>query len=211
MKAKLLIVVMLGLNGLGGTPPAEDPTSTEALTGYHRGVLGSKHDFTTAGWNNACRACHIPHVQGVRPVLPQPGEPNRQAAVERYRIQGQRRVFVPGRYTPGPTSLICLGCHDGTVATSTIGSTHALLAGAREGFPMPQGFVWRDHPIGIVYPSGDRGFRPASVVTGKGKVHLPEGRVECVSCHDPHNLSGVPKLLVMSNRRSQLCLSCHIK
>jgi len=35
--------------------------------------------------------------------------------------------------------------------------------------------------------------------------------VECVSCHDPHNAAGFEKMLVMSNRRSALCLACHEK
>jgi predicted CXXCH cytochrome family protein len=48
-------------------------------------------------------------------------------------------------------------------------------------------------------------------VTKTGRVRLPDGRIECVSCHDPHNTAGIDKLLVMSNRRSALCLTCHIK
>ncbi|MBN1343780.1 MAG: hypothetical protein JXQ73_13945 [Phycisphaerae bacterium] len=112
---------------------------------------------------------------------------------------------------PGPSSLLCLGCHDGTIATSTIGSSHALLAGVRAGFAVPDGFVWRDHPIGVPYPNDRQNFRPASHVLKGGKIPLPEGRIECISCHDPHNEEGIKGLLVMSNRRSALCLTCHIK
>ncbi len=86
-----------------------------------------------------------------------------------------------------------------------------MLAGVREGFELPDGFVWRDHPIGVSYPAGRRGFRPMAFVQAEGKIRLPQGRIECVSCHDPHNASGAAKMLVMSNRRSALCLSCHIK
>ena len=127
-----------------------------------------------------------------------------------YRIPGQRKVFVPGRYTPGPTSLICLGCHDGTVAMSTINSSHSLLAGVREGFAVHEGFVWRDHPIGVPYATNWREYHPAAFVA-KQKLRLPEGRIECISCHDPHNVAGIKRMLWMSNRRSALCLTCHIK
>jgi len=189
--------------------PASYPETPPATSEYTRGVIGGKHDLST--WTgrpgDACRACHVPHLQGVRPTTRPSGEPG----VELFRITGQRAVFVPGRYTPGPSSLMCLGCHDGTVATATIGSAHALLAGVREGFAVPEGFVWRDHPIGVLYPSDRREFRPASVVETAGNIRLPEGRMECVSCHDPHNAAGVDKMLVMSNRRSALCLACHIK
>lgn len=182
---------------------------------YHPGVIGGPHDFTDIAGRagSACNACHVPHIQAIRPVMTggattQPAAT--QPAVEMYRIAGQRKVFVPGRFTPGPTSLICLGCHDGTVATSTIGSSHALLAGVREGFAVPDGFAWRDHPIGIRYPSNPREYHPQAFVESKN-VRLPEGRLECISCHDPHNVGGYDGMLVMSNRRSALCLTCHIK
>jgi len=183
---------------------------TGGLSGdYLSRVVGSEHDFSQemGKWGNACSVCHVPHVQALRPTT----QPATQPAFEMYRIGGQRRVFEPDRYMPGPTSLICLGCHDGTVATSTIGSSHALLAGVREGFAVPDSFVWRDHPIGVPYPRNDREYRPLSFVLAKGRVALPEGRIECVSCHDPHGVAGVDNMLVMSNRRSALCLSCHIK
>ncbi len=185
----------------------------EAVISFTQGVVGGPHDFSerTGDPGSACSACHVPHVQRVRATTqPATEQGVVEPAVELYRIQGQRQVFVPGRYAPGPTSLICLGCHDGTVAKSTIGSAHAMLAGVREGFSVPDGFVWRDHPIGVPYPRGDREYRPVSFATANG-VRLPEGRIECVSCHDPHNTSGADHMLVMSNRRSALCLSCHIK
>ncbi|NOX60041.1 MAG: hypothetical protein GXP29_14440 [Planctomycetes bacterium] len=200
------------------TPKPESAKKTDSsATVYSRGMAGSVHDFSkqTGRADGGCSACHIPHVQRVRKrpdskttdAVTADSEP----AVELFRIQGQRQTFVPGRYTPGPTSLICLGCHDGTVASSTIGSSHAMLAGVREGFSVPDGFVWRDHPIGIPYPKNNREYHPESFVTAKGKIRMPEGRMECVSCHDPHNSAGVDKMLVMSNRRSALCLTCHIK
>lgn len=211
------------------------------------GVIGGPHDFTSATGRarDACAACHVPHVLGVRPVTgagrasteADAGSANqaeatsapsdakeerarfageaeaaaRQAILEMYRITGQSPAHEPNRFTPGATSLICLGCHDGTVASSTIGTAHAMLAGVREGFEVPDGFVWRDHPIGVPYPQRERGYVPRSRVEADGRIRLPEGRVECVSCHDPHNAAGEPYLLAMSNRRSALCLACHEK
>jgi predicted CXXCH cytochrome family protein len=93
---------------------------------------------------------------------------------------------------------------------STISSSHAMLAGVREGFAMPDGFVWRDHPIGVPIPQDRREYRSSAMVAASG-IPLPEGRVECVSCHDPHNQQGLDDLLVKSNRRSALCLTCHLK
>ncbi len=217
MTLRLLWSAVAALACVAAAPAPEAPTPeaspgplpTAGWPSHHHGVVGSPHDFTefTGRMGDACSACHVPHVQAIRPVTAT--QPSTQPAIEMFRIGGQRAVFVPGRYTPGPTSLICLGCHDGTVATSTIGSAHAILAGAREGFSMPDGFVWRDHPIGIAYPSGGREYRPRAFV--EKQLRLPEGRIECISCHDPHNEKGLPAMLAVSNRRSNLCVTCHIK
>lgn len=203
--AMLLMFVMIAGGGR---------ESADVIGAHRKGVAGSVHDFSgpQGGHMDACRACHVPHLQGVKVVATTrpAGAPTTQPSYEVYRISDQRRVFLPDRYTPGPASLICLGCHDGTIATSTIGSSHAMLAGVREGFKMPDGFVWRDHPIGIRYPDNRREYRPQAFVQAKG-IRMPEGRIECVSCHDPHNESGHPAMLAASNRRSALCLTCHIK
>jgi len=207
-----LLAIRLAVSGAASpsmAPTAESGT-LDRIDGPHRGVVGSRHDFNVPGLpvTSPCRICHIPHMQAVRATT----QPTTRPALQLYRIEGQRRVFDPGHFTPGPTSLICLGCHDGTVASSMIGSSHALLAGVRAGFEVPEGYMWRDHPIGIPYPANNtRDFRPEAFVKAEGKIRLPEGRIECISCHDPHNQSGVDKMLVMSNRRSALCLACHIK
>jgi predicted CXXCH cytochrome family protein len=194
------------------TPPPADQRS--APRDYVSGVIGGPHDFSMRGDGSgtACSACHTPHRFEAR-VAQREATSNRfspnDPTLALFRVQGQRQVFQPDRYTPGPTSLVCLGCHDGTLASSTVGSAHAMLAGVRAGFDVPDGFVWRDHPIGVPYPSGDRAYRPIGMVPDS--VRMPEGRIECVSCHDPHNTSREAAMLVMSNRRSALCLACHIK
>lgn len=196
-----------GESAASGAPAACcDDTADPFWTPYHRGVAGTAHDFTSfGGFSNACSACHVPHVQAIRPT----SQPSTQPAVEMFRIGGQRQILKTGWYTPGPTSLICLSCHDGTVAMSTIGSAHAMLAGRREGFAVPDGFAWRDHPIGVPYPSGRRDYRPEAFVSKT--LRLPNGRIECITCHDPHNESGLPAMLSVSNKRSALCLTCHVK
>lgn len=188
---------------------ADGDSKPEPVLMATRGVIGGKHDFSSVTGHaaDACGACHVPHVMAVRPHA----DAGETPALEFYRIGGQREVLVPDRYTPGPSSLICLSCHNGTVATSAVGSSHAMLGGVREGFDMPEGFALRDHPIGVEYPASGRGYRPLTIVLAEGVVRLPEGRLECVSCHDPHNAAGVEKMLVKSNRRSALCLSCHVK
>lgn len=188
------------------------PVRTETadlVAEMRRGVVGSKHDFSaiTGSAVDACSACHVPHLQAIRP---RDGDGS-GAALELFRIAGQREVLVPGRYMPGASSLICLSCHNGTIAASTIGTSHALLAGDAETLGGPGGFTARDHPVGVEYPEGRKGYHPRARVLADGGVRLPEGRIECISCHDPHNAAGVEKMLAMPNRRSALCLTCHQK
>jgi len=207
-----LLATLIGLAYSARSESGDHATPADPLATYRHGIRGGVHDFTDpeTGFTDACRTCHVPHIQALRPATRPSSRPATQPAYEIFRIGGQRRVFVPNRYTPGPTSLICLGCHDGTVATSVISAAHSMLAGLRQGFAMPDGFVWRDHPIGVPYKHDPREYYPQSFVEARG-IRLPEGRVECISCHDPHDALGIPGLLVRSNRRSALCLTCHIK
>ena len=204
MREAATLAMALCLASITGKEPGEPAPAGAAerqgiqLT-HHSGVVGGVHDFSEGpdGLGDACRACHVPHVQGIRTTT-QPA--TSQPAFEIFRIGGQRRVFVPDRYMPGPTSLLCLGCHDGTVASSTIGSSHALLAGVREGFTMPDGFVWRDHPIGVPYPNEPNEYHPESFAVMRG-IRLPEGRIECVSCHDPPDIDARRHAVILPGAR----------
>ncbi len=166
------------------------------------------HDFSklTGRDEDTCSACHVPHVQIGDEDLSNKG------AGDLFKIARQRPALATGRYTPGPTSMICLTCHNGSVAVSTVGTAHAMRDRSGPGVPgWSPAFATRDHPIGVPYPDRQKGFRIKARVEAAGKIKLPEGRVECISCHDQHEEEGWPYLLVMSNKRSALCLSCHEK
>ncbi len=94
----------------------------------------------------------------------------------------------------------CLVCHDGTVGEDVHGGVTAPGVGS----------AGSSHPVGVPYLSRPRGFSDNSllpVASLDERLVLPEGRVECVTCHDP--FSTAEDLLVMSNHGSSLCLSCH--
>ena len=68
------------------------------------------------------------------------------------------------------------------------------------------------HPIAVAYPTGALGIRfrqPPDPAKGWPDVKLFSGRVECPSCHTPHDPS-IPPFLRTSNAGSALCLKCHI-
>jgi len=92
---------------------------------------------------------------------------------------------------------ICLSCHDGSIAhiisyctvMCDFSTSHSIL---------------KHYP-----PRGrEREYASAAAVNARGIV-LVDGQVVCISCHDLRQPG--PNHLVMSNEKSRLCLSCHIK
>lgn len=116
----------------------------------------------------------------------------------------------------GPTKL-CLSCHDGTVA---LGSVVNPLPGPSElASPLPAGNLSNfgfdlagHHPVVFSYPQAQQldttgqlveaALLPESIVLGG------TGNVHCTTCHDAHE-NAYGKFLVMDNRYSALCISCH--
>ncbi len=96
-------------------------------------------------------------------------------------------------------SRSCLSCHDGAMASAgdvrMLGldteSTHPLGTKARQDAPS----------------SSDT--RLVDVAGVDGRVRLFGKAVGCGSCHSPYARAG--RLLVMSNSKSRLCLSCHVE
>ena len=90
-------------------------------------------------------------------------------------------------------SLACISCHDDFAP----GSGRFSLGGG-------------NHPIGVPYPAGAagrQGYHPRSLLPPS--IRLFNGNLGCETCHNLY--SNVDNYLVMSNRRSKLCLSCHDK
>lgn len=126
-------------------------------------------------------------------------------------------------------SLLCLSCHDGTVTqatfyqfTSGMGGTGSFTApniGGTSGLA-------NDHPVDFTYSialaTADGGVKSPTEGAGVripyvGSPALPlykdqgsdvSGRLECATCHNPHNDSNMP-FLRMANSGSALCLNCH--
>lgn len=179
------------------------------LTGvFARAVLseieGSKHDFRLQreGEADLCLPCHTAHKATAPAAIPlwnPSADPKQQ-----YILYGGQ----PG--TPGEGSLLCLNCHDGSTAKDTIGGVKVekdidkRLVG--KGHDLS-----KDHPIGVTYPRNREGYKPREQVETDGAVKLPNGKVECASCHDAHNPLKDRYMLVKSNAGSALCLSCHLK
>ena len=106
-----------------------------------------------------------------------------------------------------PISSKCVSCHDGAYASS-ISIRAGTWSHSSELMTNDEG----THPIGTDYESArlSRGkktdLRPIDLVDRR--IQFFDGKVGCGSCHDPY--SNTEKDLVMSDKNSQLCLSCHM-
>lgn len=111
------------------------------------------------------------------------------------------RFEVTNRSQPlDAMSISCIGCHDGTIGSSASFSLGSGVWSHNSG----------SHPVGVNYQEcrmRDGGLKAIS--TFNNKLHLYDGRVGCGTCHDMY--SKIPKKLVMSNTKAELCLSCHNK
>jgi len=186
-----------------------------------------------------CKFCHTPHhsrdntpVLWNRSYVP---DKNSFQLYTSYTFDATEDFAGTGIYTS--YSLLCLSCHDGTTAVNAVIKPPMDLNvnNLSPVFIDPNSFsnlgldLRNDHPVGFVYNdalvdkdkqtsgyTADQLVRPGNdgvIDDGVGKIRLfgaNKDRLECITCHDPHDDSN-GKFLVKSNENSQLCRSCHLQ
>jgi len=191
-------------------------------------IDGTAHDLAGVipGLDEICVVCHAPHnnLNANGDLLWNHTASTNEGAFTVY----DSPTLDGAAGQPGPTSLLCLGCHDGTVAvdsyggaTGTLNIDNAVFGADTQPFGADLG---NDHPVGVTYdPVADTALNATTTPvtfgdtsTGTVANMLQAGGVECASCHDVHaTLSGGPtgnlSLLNVDNTNSALCLACHIK
>ena len=199
------------------------------------GVKDTKHNFTSPanspnaffwGTRQVCVFCHTAHNgdQASGPLW------NHEVDGAQSYIMYDSPTLDMRPLTLREGSLICLSCHDGTIAINSLNNLPGPEAAGNYGSPggadldgsgrltsTSEAFVGTDlsddHPVGITYNSGqDNDFVPK---TGNPQSYpdklLQDGLyVECTSCHNPHD-NTYSDFLIESNANSTLCTRCHIK
>ncbi len=190
-----------------------------ASLSFGQTIVGSAHDFSGETWNPSgeiCIVCHTPHKAD-----------NSVTDAPLWNHEVTTATFTPYSSStldatvgqPDGVSKLCLSCHDGTVAIDNFG-------GKTNGTEFVQGDdligtdLSNDHPVSFTYDAAlataDGGlYDPTTTNSGLGGTidedMLISHKLECASCHDVHNGSGVGNLLVKANGNSALCLTCHAK
>ena len=132
--------------------------------------------------------------------------------------------------TPGSTSLLCLSCHDGTIAANSYGNPAQRVGSQSTGTAFlatayqigADQYLGNHHPIGFSYDdvfAADTEIRDAdgTFLTSDTLIrdHLygeDSSHMECATCHSVHNKGNSGEVLLWrSDQNSELCLTCHDK
>lgn len=209
---KLLLLIALG-SGL-----------LVAQTTAKRAILNSKHDFRanstaairSVSEDDACIFCHTPHNADPGAYLWNHRLSTAQPPT--YRSSTLQANVAPMR--PEDASKLCLSCHDGTIALGDTmskglipflqGSSYTLPPTSPANLAAQRGFT-DDHPFAFVPVPGSEIRNPPAGDTVKLDRN---GRLQCTSCHEPHQEyidPTVGRFLVRTNQASAICLTCHQK
>ncbi len=186
--------------------------------GWSQSVVDGVHNLSSRGTGKVratseseiCIFCHAPHSG-----LPTSPLWNKKASGVTYVLYGSSTLqAIPGQ--PDGSSILCLSCHDGTIALGNINNRTTNLNFSGGITTMPTGSknlstdLSDDHPISFDYTSTlaslDGHLKDPSNILPP--VHLENGKLQCVSCHDPHDNTN-NNFLVETEQYSSLCIRCH--
>ncbi|MGA2131505.1 MAG: cytochrome c3 family protein [Bryobacteraceae bacterium] len=201
-----------------------------AIALFCAGLLGAQgndvigaHDLSGGGGAptrgqlpGSCAYCHAPHngIGGATPLW------NQKLSKQIYTTYTST-TFKETDTQPsaGSDSVLCLSCHDGTVAP---GQTQAYgkiaMTGKMNSADIFGANLQESHPIDFVLPLKDSPDLAASLTaSGKtmdktGAVQLIKGNIECTTCHNPHAQATdrvSQNFLVINSIGGQMCLACH--
>lgn len=183
---------------------------------FAQGVSQSRHNLSASGpgsvkstaESDVCMFCHTSHA-----ASPKAPMWNRKQSGKIYTLYDSSTLDAkPGQ--PDGNSILCLSCHDGTVALGntlknpkSMSFAHSMTKRGNLGTDLSD-----DHPISFIYDS--------QLASKDGEIKNPlalevnvldrEKKLQCTSCHDSHqDLEG--NFLKRSNEFSNLCFSCHDK
>ena len=170
-----------------------------AFTVYGSGAVGVTSGTTIATTpvglpgdvSTACLSCHD-GVSAINSVINAPGS---------------------GGYNPTGTGDLRAFLYN-TTTTVTAGTVLNMATATSTGISNIGKDLRNDHPIGVAYTVGKAGL-VADTSTFSGTTTtiasvLRGGKVECSSCHDPHEANPL-FLRTIDNASSKLCTSCHTK
>jgi predicted CXXCH cytochrome family protein len=227
LKAAWLMVALVTTGALLATPTTVFAQNDDVASTKHNlstsSSGGPPTGATLVDYGEICVYCHTPHGGQVDAPLW-----NRAFSAATYQMYSSSTIDMTMDGQPTGISLACLSCHDGTIGLDVITNPPNSFGGSVPGttpgtntmpsssFAFLDTDLRNDHPISVVYdPAQDPMFNTEASILAAG-VQLytdntsPGNKVQCASCHNPHNNTNVPFLRI-DNAGSALCTTCHIK
>lgn len=180
-------------------------------------IVNTKHNLSVNGIGTVkstseteiCLFCHTAHNS-------KPSSPlwNRNASGASYTLYTSSTMkALPGQ--PSGSSILCLSCHDGTIALGSVLSRGTVISFANT-VNMPVGNsnlstnLNNDHPISFTYDANLATLNNQIIAPGSlnPAIKLENGQLQCTSCHDPHK-NIYSDFLVASTQYSNICNACH--
>lgn len=179
-------------------------------------IQGSRHDFSGRSWmppdGQICVLCHGPHGGAVPSGAGLLWNHRETAAVYQVYRSATLKAAVG---QPDGSSRLCLSCHDGTVMLDA----YAARGGTEYCGRIIGTDLRRIHPLSMVYDDAlavaAGHLKSPSAPSGLGRTIaldlLRGGKMQCASCHEPHNRYGQNKFLRRGDRNGAagLCGICH--
>lgn len=185
------------------------------------GIETSKHNLSVTGTGDIraisetqiCIFCHIPHNASPAAPLWNRADPGLNYTP----YTSSTADANPGQ--PTGSSLLCLSCHDGTIAIGDLLSQDEWIEMTLGVTTMPTDRrsnlgtdLSDDHPVSFDYTEAlagsDGQLVPPDLLLGSVKLDR-NGQLQCTTCHDPHDDSN-GKFLVMDAVNGALCETCHL-
>ena len=181
-------------------------------------IINTVHNLSVSGpgtikatiETEICVFCHTPHKSAPKTALWNKSLPG--INYDLYKSTTEKAVSGQ----PDGSSILCLSCHDGTVALGNVISRPKPISFSNGITKLPTGKtnittdLSDDHPVSFTYDAAltslDLQLKEPSAINLP--IKLEKNKVQCTSCHDPHNNVN-KKFLIVSNENSALCNYCH--
>ncbi len=185
---------------------------------FSQSIVNTVHNLSVSGpgtikaisESEICIFCHTPHNS-----IPMGPLWNRSDPGSTYILYNSSTTQATiGQ--PDGSSILCLSCHDGTIALGNVISRIIDIDFTGGITTLPIGNtnlstdLADDHPVSFIYNSSLAVADGELIdpITLTGPVQLENGKMQCIACHDPHK-NIYTDFLVATTQNSNLCTNCH--